>query len=545
MLFFFFFVIMERGSLEVFQEWCIENGCKFPRLELKDDIAGFGSGFMIKTDIPTGVDAVVTPLKLLINAIVVRSSPLYHALCSMNIDCTDHELVWLFMVHERHKGLKSFWHPYLDILPRVPNTPLFYTDEELNAMKGTNIYHEVARLRRQGASLCSRVAPLCAARPDLLPSCTQQDMRWAQGNFMSRALLVEWPQCGVDDRQGSLVPLVDMMNHDDGAKVEYLTHPQEECFSVRNCGPLKEAHNQMFLNYGPRPPERTLMQYGFVLPNALKSFSVVAKIPSDDELRDEKMQMLQRCHLTTEVWVAEGDAWLKNAICTMRIVVSECSDEIECEGGAAALRGAIALCDALSSLLQRTIEPTIDDNHLRGLDYVRWVRRVARDALSLLRSRIDNAESIIRQNTTLNDGIMIPWNDHDLNALSNAGITCDGIQWFRHSQCPHLCAFLSLQPHWQLRIPQHIAQQLDYDNDDDDDDGNDVGVPNGFFIPRGAEGECNNDQDNDQEILVFEGDGINQYRWPWEPGTLPQIVFDQFQVNYSCKVKINDELLIV
>lgn len=53
-------------------------------------------------------------------------------------------LLYLFLVHERFvKGENSFWSPYLELLPTQFETSIFFTDEELSELKGTNLLSEL------------------------------------------------------------------------------------------------------------------------------------------------------------------------------------------------------------------------------------------------------------------------------------------------------------------------------------------------------------------------------------------------------------------
>ena len=48
-------------------------------------------------------------------------------------------MTYLFIIHENAKT-DSFWRTYLDILPRNFSTPLWWSPDELEILKGTNIY---------------------------------------------------------------------------------------------------------------------------------------------------------------------------------------------------------------------------------------------------------------------------------------------------------------------------------------------------------------------------------------------------------------------
>ena len=46
----------------------------------------------------------------------------------------------LFLLYCRLQGEQSYWRPYIDVLPRTINTPLFWRDDELEQLRGTTLY---------------------------------------------------------------------------------------------------------------------------------------------------------------------------------------------------------------------------------------------------------------------------------------------------------------------------------------------------------------------------------------------------------------------
>jgi hypothetical protein len=241
--------------------WAQSNGCLFPRLEAKD-FAVYGCGLGATVDIPAGRDVVVVPLKLVICEETATASSLHSALSACNIALDDpYHLIYAFMLHEKAKGPDGLWWPYWNSLPVVVPTPPSMNDEELRVARGTNLFEQVKAIRHQMSLLSKRLAPLIAARPDLLPSATAKELVWCYQIFWSRALSVLWPPG--DKHMGCLVPVADLLNHSPVARVSYLTHFEQGVFSIRQeediaCGA------QVFLNYGSRSREKMLLNYGFV-----------------------------------------------------------------------------------------------------------------------------------------------------------------------------------------------------------------------------------------------------------------------------------------
>lgn len=60
----------------------------------------------------------------------------------MNAGTVDErQLIMLFLLVERIRGDDSMWYPWINLLPQVINTPVFYGKAELAELQGTNLYN--------------------------------------------------------------------------------------------------------------------------------------------------------------------------------------------------------------------------------------------------------------------------------------------------------------------------------------------------------------------------------------------------------------------
>lgn len=58
-------------------------------------------------------------------------------------------LSYFLLIEQRLLGDRSFWKPYIDLLPKEDklSTPLFFSDEDLKWIAGTNVYGAVSERR--------------------------------------------------------------------------------------------------------------------------------------------------------------------------------------------------------------------------------------------------------------------------------------------------------------------------------------------------------------------------------------------------------------
>lgn len=393
-------------SLEEFEEWCRSQGCQFPRVSL-GEIEGFGGGVICRSDIPDGFDAVVVPLDLLINVETVKRSELWGTLSSFNLNLSDYEWIYVFLLWEKYKKSGSRWAPYIEILPKELPVPLLTDDDELKCIRHTNMMSDIIKIRQAMARLTEKMEVVKAARPDMFPvGFDFEDLTWAYAIFASRALSVLW----TDQKTclGSLVPLADMMNHSGAAHVEYLTHvgvEKTDVFSIRMKKGVK-AGQQVFLNYGVRTEEKMLMNYGFVeegTPFFMQSLLLRAGLSEDDPFYDRKIKFMNDRNLTFDMYITEDPLGLDASLQLCRLLTASEEDEfraLERDLSFPLLGNEADALDALEGQFEATLKrlesvpappnPPKSEIHQRLISYAASQRRIAAFALQKIQSRIES-----------------------------------------------------------------------------------------------------------------------------------------------------------
>ena len=70
------------------------------------------------------------------------------------------ESLILIMIYEHLQGDKSRWKPYLDILPTTFDTPMFWSEAELNQLEGTVLTQDKIGKKASDTKLRSRIIPV-------------------------------------------------------------------------------------------------------------------------------------------------------------------------------------------------------------------------------------------------------------------------------------------------------------------------------------------------------------------------------------------------
>ncbi|KAK9245880.1 hypothetical protein V1506DRAFT_536908 [Lipomyces tetrasporus] len=176
----------------------------------------------------------------------------------------------LFLCNQRILGCDSPWAAYIKLLPTEFDTPLYYSHDEMEMLRGTNVFGEVELRRHAWVEEWKRGVMY-------LPSKFNKTLfswelyLWACTVLSSRS----FPSSIVfgtskDDSYPVLVPLVDSLNHKPQVPVYWSA--TADSFTISS-GNSIAAGDEVFNNYGPKGNEELLMGYGFCLED--NAFDVV------------------------------------------------------------------------------------------------------------------------------------------------------------------------------------------------------------------------------------------------------------------------------
>ena len=182
--------LLVKGGEEdtnAFLQWFADNGGKYHGIGLVQT-ESMGRGVFAEADIAVGDKLIEVPKKLLISI----DSLFKDSVDPINVRIlqsfqTDEEILVCFLLIEKHKGISSFWKPYLDVLPEhVPNL-LFYTDSELSLLEDVELKQKAKTSRiqteRKYADFVRIVKTL-----GIDMTVTLEQYFWAQSIFDSRGL---------------------------------------------------------------------------------------------------------------------------------------------------------------------------------------------------------------------------------------------------------------------------------------------------------------------------------------------------------------------
>ncbi|RHX97359.1 hypothetical protein DYB38_003449 [Aphanomyces astaci] len=217
-------------------------------------------------------------------------------------------LAW-FLIYERFVNPQSKWKRHLDVMPQAFHNILYFTEDEINMLQGSNVYYVALQLKQQVASdfgelqrtllpTTLRLLHADHSADALVRVFTIENYKWALSVIWSRFVSIAIHATAADDDDDttaavkSMVPVFDMFNHDPFAQMSHGFDPTTNSFVLRSHQHWP-AGSQVYMNYGALPNHKLLTLYGFVLPS--NPFDVVelwAPMHEDVPSYDRKLALL-------------------------------------------------------------------------------------------------------------------------------------------------------------------------------------------------------------------------------------------------------------
>lgn len=186
----------------------------------------------------------------------------------------------LVMIYEFLRGPESGWAPYLDVLPETFNTPMFWSDEELEALQASHLRGKIGKDDAEDM-FRSKILPVIRSHADVFvdsQACSDDELislaHRMGSTIMAYAFDLENDEGNdeenedeewVEDREGrtmmGMVPMADMLNAD----AEFNAHINHGDNSLTATALREIKAGEEILNYyGPLPNSELLRRYGYV-----------------------------------------------------------------------------------------------------------------------------------------------------------------------------------------------------------------------------------------------------------------------------------------
>jgi protein-histidine N-methyltransferase len=353
---------------ERFAEWLAAAGVDLSTYKFKlasSSIDSAGNGLVAVREIKAEELLMQIPQAAMLCTAVGRGadSPLARTLATdPMLSATPSASLAVLLLHERLQGSKSFFSPYIDVLPVAFSVPLCWSIDELAALQGTQVFSRALRgLRACAQQYCYIHALLQQQQQPVtgLPvsSFSYELYRWAFATVVTRQNRIYYRPTTAAAAAGdstveqlqdalALIPVYDMCNHAEGPMTTAFDS-DERCLVMTAMQDFA-AGAEVTMFYGKRPNRELLLYSGFVVPDSQHDslpLDAAAALKAADPLCKLKLSLLQKAGVSAsaELCIDSSGAPSAQLLSFLRIAVA---DKAEVGG---LLRGGTAAAAAVIS----------------------------------------------------------------------------------------------------------------------------------------------------------------------------------------------------
>ncbi|KAI7818649.1 hypothetical protein BC939DRAFT_288254 [Gamsiella multidivaricata] len=209
------------------------------------DVQGCGSVYCSEDIAEDEVFLSVPSSPLVLTEAIARDSlpPSAHALDGRTVFI-------LFLIQQSLLKEKSFYHPYLDMIPERIYTALDFDERDMEQLRGTNAFLVVQERKSDLRQKYEKTMGIVGEDLRKEQGYTWERFLWAETVLSSRAFPATLFGGGAEG-EIVLIPLGDMLNHKGRQKLTWMKTPQ----GLEMSGSAVSKGNQVFNNYGPKSNE--------------------------------------------------------------------------------------------------------------------------------------------------------------------------------------------------------------------------------------------------------------------------------------------------
>ncbi|XP_035679503.1 SET domain-containing protein 4-like [Branchiostoma floridae] len=217
----------------------------------------------------------VIPQRLLITMDAIMDSYIAPYIERADPRLTPTQALAVFLMCEKYRREKSFWRPYIDILPEEYSCPTFFTEDDFRLLPNS-LRGKAKAKKYECHKEYKELAPFFKMLADLFPDQEDafnfKDFKWAWSAIKTRALDVPIGResCrhlrdAEDTPTPTMFPLVDSINHAAQAKIRHRYNEKSRCLESRT-ETVYRRHAEVMNSYGRADNDNLLLEFGFVVP---------------------------------------------------------------------------------------------------------------------------------------------------------------------------------------------------------------------------------------------------------------------------------------
>ncbi|OWZ24014.1 hypothetical protein PHMEG_000995 [Phytophthora megakarya] len=232
------------------------------------------------------LDSVLSVQSLQENAVLQRIEFFQH----LTPEREDDQLAIALLYEKFVLGSKSKWSKHIELLPLTYHNALYFEQEELKALQGSNLFFIAQQMEQKVALDYARLRE--SVLLELFENVTEginfdlfdeffsfDNYKWALSTIWSRFVSLRIDEAPLSENKDemakkdvpvvkqsfkAMVPVFDMLNHDPEAEMSHFFDMETQRFKLVSHQHWN-AGAQMFINYGALSNHKLLSLYGFVI----------------------------------------------------------------------------------------------------------------------------------------------------------------------------------------------------------------------------------------------------------------------------------------
>ncbi|KAL3511097.1 hypothetical protein ACH5RR_030498 [Cinchona calisaya] len=281
-------------TVQTFWQWLCDEGVVSSKTPVKPGVVPQGLGLVATRDISKSEVVLEVPKRFWINPDAVAASEIGNVCSGLKPWIA----VALFLLREKSRE-DSKWKNYFEILPESTDSTVFWSEEELAELQGTQLLSTTLGVKEYVENEFLKVeAEVVLPNKKLFPfPITLDDFFWAFGILRSRAF------SRLRNQNLVVIPFADLINHSDIVTTEDHAHEVrgpaglfswDYLFSLRSPLQLK-AGEQVFIQYDLNKSNADMaLDYGFIeLGSNRDAFTLTLEISESDEFFADKLDIAE------------------------------------------------------------------------------------------------------------------------------------------------------------------------------------------------------------------------------------------------------------
>ncbi|KAL7608318.1 hypothetical protein Lser_V15G11584 [Lactuca serriola] len=283
-------------AVQTFWKWLSDEKVVSSNSPAKPGIVAEGLGLVAQRDIGRNEVVLEVPKKFWINPDTVSASEIGRVCDGLKPWIS----VALFLIKEKLREDDDYspWRNYINILPESTDSTIFWSEEELSEIEGTQLLSTTLSVKEYVKNEFLQVQEqVILPNTKLFPSpITLDDFIWAFGILRSRAF------SRLRGQNLVLIPIADLINHSPSiAKEDYAYEikgaglfSRDQIFSLRSPIPVK-AGQQVLIQYDLNKSNAELaLDYGFIESTVDRNtYTLTLQISDSDPYFDDKLDIAE------------------------------------------------------------------------------------------------------------------------------------------------------------------------------------------------------------------------------------------------------------